>query len=187
MIALHSAGVAKTDADGHYLDKDGQVIEVENGWIDESRVVWLTNRGVRVSAIMQHLLAPESAVALHPLIQGFSSPAYTDSSPINALAQPRILGELALAGPTIAAPPVQATRLRAGLIKIRIRIGNGQPVVQSFVNDTPGETTSQLMQNEKNWRTNRTIRPARDLMKNSWASTFRCLCQAPDCARSWRF
>ena len=90
VISLHSAGVAKADAAGHYLDKDGQVIEVENGRIDKSRVVWLTNRRVRVSAIMRHLLAPESAVALHLLIEVFSSLAHTESRPFTGIGSVRI-------------------------------------------------------------------------------------------------
>ena len=149
VIALHSSGVAKTDAAGNYLDKHDQVIEVENGRIDESRVVWLSNRGVRVSALMKHLLAPESAVALHPLVQVFSSPAYTDSRPFTTLPRPRILEEPELKGAPVAAALVNMPPLQASLIEIRVSIGNGQPVVQSNVSDTPFQTVSLLTQSER--------------------------------------
>ena len=151
VIALHSSGVAKTNAAGQYIDKNDQVIEVENGRIDESRVVWLTNRGVRVSSIMKHLFAPESAVALHPLMQVFSSPAYTDSRPFTTLPRPGILGEPALDGQPVAAPTVHATQFPAGLIEVRISIGNGQPVVRSFASDAASEAVSPLIQTEKKW------------------------------------
>jgi endonuclease G, mitochondrial len=55
VIALHSAGVAKKNATGQYLDKNDQVIEPVNGRVDEERIVWLSNRGIRVSAIMDYL------------------------------------------------------------------------------------------------------------------------------------
>ncbi|MBG6076889.1 DNA/RNA non-specific endonuclease [Polaromonas sp. CG_9.11] len=149
VIALHSSGVAKTDAAGHYLDKHDQVIEVENGRIDESRVVWLSNRGVRVSALMKHLLAPESAVALHPLVQVFSSPAYTDSRPFTTLPRPAILETSGFKGVPVAAQPVSLPPLAASVIEIRVSIGNGQHVVQSTVSETPLQTVALGTLNER--------------------------------------
>lgn len=146
VMALHSAGVAKTDAAGRYLDRHDQVIEVENGRIDESRVVWLSNRGVRVSALMKHLLAPESDWALHPLLQVFSSPAYTDSRPFATLPKPKILEEPGFKGAPAAAPPVSMAPLPASLIEIRISIGHGRPAVQSIVRETPAQTADLFTQ-----------------------------------------
>ena len=51
VIALHSAGVAKKDAAGNYIDKSGQPIPVVDGKVDSTRVVWVSNSGIRVSAI----------------------------------------------------------------------------------------------------------------------------------------
>ena len=149
VIALHSSGVAKTDAAGRYLDKQDQMIEVENGRIDESRVVWLSNRGVRVSALMKHLLAPESAVALHPLVQVFSSPAYTDSRPFTTFPRPRILEEPEFKGTPVAAPPASISPLAASHIEIRVSIGSGQPAVQYTIGETPSQTVSLFTHTEK--------------------------------------
>ena len=78
VIALHSAGVAKKDAQGRYVDKDGNVIEDDDGRVDESDVVWLSNEGFRISTIMTHLKgAPE--LRANPLIEALFSPAYADS------------------------------------------------------------------------------------------------------------
>ena len=49
--------------------------QVENGRVDESRLVWLSNRGIRISAIVAYLLSPASQVDQHPLIQTLRSPA----------------------------------------------------------------------------------------------------------------
>ena len=127
VIALHSAGVAKKDPQGNYLDKDGNKIPVIQGSIDEARIVWLSNRGVRVSAIMKHLKATPG-VATHPLGQIFSSPAYTDSRSFVALSDPKPLEtERDLAQPAAAAPAAPS----AAPVEIRITIGGGPVVVTS--------------------------------------------------------
>jgi endonuclease G len=105
VIALHSAGVARKNAQGQYLDKDNEVIEPVNGRIDEDRVVWESNRGIRVSAIMAYLgRTPD--VAVHTLIQPLFSPAYTDSRPYAYLSRPLPEGERA--APVAIDPPVVA-------------------------------------------------------------------------------
>jgi endonuclease G len=107
VIALHSAGVAKKNAQGEYVDGDGNVIEAVNGRIDEERLVWESNRGIRVSSMMKHLAANVSA---HPLIQPLFSPAYTDSRPFTFLSRP--LPEVERTIPIVApasAPPPPAT------------------------------------------------------------------------------
>jgi len=85
VIALHSAGVAKKNEHGQYVDKDSEVVEPVNGLIDEERLVWESNRGIRVSTMMKHLA---SNVAANPLIQPLFSPAYTDSRPYAFLSRP---------------------------------------------------------------------------------------------------
>lgn len=67
VIALHSAGVPKKNANGDYLDKDDHIIVPQKGKIDGSRVVWLSNRRIRISSIMANLKTNQ-AIANHPLI-----------------------------------------------------------------------------------------------------------------------
>jgi endonuclease G len=55
LIALHSAGVAKKNEKGEYLDKDDNVIEKIGGSIPSERIVWLKNKGIRVKSIIEHL------------------------------------------------------------------------------------------------------------------------------------
>ncbi|CAB3706909.1 MAG: DNA/RNA non-specific endonuclease [Achromobacter sp.] len=131
VIALHSAGVARQDASGNYLDRDGQIIPVENGRVDESRLVWLSNRGIRVSAIVAYLLSPASGVDPHPLIQTLRSPAYTNARPFTAAALPP-MRELGLTPPPAAAP---ATPAAPAPIEIRIRISADQPVAVQALTD----------------------------------------------------
>lgn len=125
LIALHSAGVAKKNSDGKYLDKDDQIIPVAGGRIDEARIVWLANRGVRVSAIIKHL-GSEPSVATHPLAQIFSSPAYTDSRPFVALSNPKPFeAERVLTAPPAPPSPFQP-------LEIRISIGNGPVIAEAL-------------------------------------------------------
>jgi endonuclease G len=80
------------------------VIEPVGGAVDEDRVVWVSNRGIRVSAIMAHL-RQTAALATQPLVRNLFSPAYTDSRPFAYLSRPAPLNERASApavGPTTA-------------------------------------------------------------------------------------
>jgi len=152
VIALHSSGVAKKDAAGNYLDKEDQIIPIENGHIEESRIVWLSNRGIRVSAIMKYLLSPASTVSLHPLIQVFASPAYTDSRPFTTAPQPRVLADevgLKASPAAIPAPPVAAAPLPTGPIEIRVIIGGGQPIVQTIGGGAAMGIASSFVEAEK--------------------------------------
>jgi endonuclease G, mitochondrial len=134
LIALHSAGVPKRNDQGEYVDRDGHVIPVENGKVDPDRIVWLSNRGIRVSAIMRHLASAEGGVALHPKIQALFSPAYTDSRPFAALSRPQPAAEALIANVPVAVPVSVPTTVPpstpAAPISIQITIGaGGQPVV----------------------------------------------------------
>lgn len=126
--------MAKQDGAGNYLDRDGQVIPVENGRVDESRLVWLSNRGIRVSAIVAHLLSPASQVDQHPLIQTLRSPAYTNARPFTRAALPQLHPqELGLAP----APPAPAAPGPAPL-EIRLRISADPPVtIQTLADNAP--------------------------------------------------
>lgn len=67
VVALHHMGVAKKNADGQYLDKDDKVIAPNGGKIDESKVVWVANEGIRISVIMNDLF---SKYANDPVVNG---------------------------------------------------------------------------------------------------------------------
>lgn len=125
LIALHSTGVAKKNAHGDYVDKDDRVIPIENNKVDPTRIVWLSNSGIRVSSIMKHLAA--GAVAMDPMVQALFSPAYTDSRPFAALSRPLPAAE-SLSVPLPVSPA--AVPPTAGPINIQITIGaGGVPVV----------------------------------------------------------
>lgn len=108
VIALHSAGVAKKNAAGDYVDADGEVIEVVDGGIDGDRIVWVSNRGIRVSTIMEHLRG-NPALATAALVQDLFSPAYTDSRPFAHLSRATPEPERAVAPAPVTAPPAVTT------------------------------------------------------------------------------
>ncbi|MBL8827544.1 MAG: DNA/RNA non-specific endonuclease [Planctomycetaceae bacterium] len=116
VIALHSAGVAKKNEAGQYVDDDNQVIEPVNGYIDEERVVWLSNRGFRAGAILEHL---ESNRAVDPLIQPLLSSTYSDSRPFARLSRPVLEMERATDVPLGPAPVAAAS---PSLMPLDIRI-----------------------------------------------------------------
>lgn len=127
LIALHSAGVPNKNAEGQYVDKDNQIIEPENGAVDSERIVWVSNRGIRVSAIMNHLRSAGGEVSLHPLVQALFSPAYTDSRPVTALPRPAISTEILSGGQSPVITPIAS--VPAAPINIHISIGGeGAPV-----------------------------------------------------------
>ena len=125
VIALHSAGVAKKNANGDYVDRDDQVIQPVNGKIDGNRVVWVSNRGIRVSAIMNELDKPETIVRSHPLVRALFSPAYTDSRPYAFLSRPKFEPEVASTTAVVATPAAPAAVPAMPPINIHISIGTG--------------------------------------------------------------
>jgi endonuclease G len=63
VLALHHSGIAKKDAQGRMLTKDGRVWDSS---MDEALIDWIANEGVRVSAIVSDL---KIALGSHPLLQ----------------------------------------------------------------------------------------------------------------------
>jgi endonuclease G len=56
VVGLHHRSIAKMSADGKdYLDQDDNVIPVIDGSIDQSRIVWQMNEGMRISVVLAHL------------------------------------------------------------------------------------------------------------------------------------
>lgn len=56
IIAVHHMGKAKTNEAGQYIDADGAIIvpDAQNR-IDSSKLVWIANEGIRISAILAYL------------------------------------------------------------------------------------------------------------------------------------
>jgi endonuclease G len=54
IVALHHSGVPRTDKNGNWLTKDGKKWDES---MDESLVDWIANEGIRISAIVKHMLA----------------------------------------------------------------------------------------------------------------------------------
>lgn len=77
VIALHSAGVAKKDAAGHYVDKDNNPIPEINGQIDASQIVWISNTGIRVSSLVADWLS-QPALKSAKYLQFINDPNYSD-------------------------------------------------------------------------------------------------------------
>ena len=57
VVALHHMGVPKKSEDGkHYLDRDGNIIEVIDGdKVDLAKVHWIANEGIRISVLLKHV------------------------------------------------------------------------------------------------------------------------------------
>ena len=68
VVALHHSGVPKTDAQGRWLTVDGKLWDPS---MDESRVAWVANEGIRISRIMEYLAASQ---ANHPIAQAVLRP-----------------------------------------------------------------------------------------------------------------
>jgi endonuclease G, mitochondrial len=52
VVALHHSGVPATDKQGRWLTIDGKVFQQG---MDESRIKWIANEGIRISRIVEHL------------------------------------------------------------------------------------------------------------------------------------
>ena len=88
VIALHSSGVAKKNRAGDYIDKTGQVIPVVNGKVDSTQVVWTSNSGIRISALMKQIFSA-AEITNDPKIQFLKSPGYSDSSKLSSSSSPK--------------------------------------------------------------------------------------------------
>ncbi len=54
VVALHHSGVPRTDGEGRVLRRDGQVWQPGDG---DDAIDWVSNEGVRISSILNHLCA----------------------------------------------------------------------------------------------------------------------------------
>jgi endonuclease G, mitochondrial len=150
IIALHSAGVAKKNAAGEYVDEDDKVIPVEGGKVDARRIVWLSNRGVRVSKIMEHLRSAGDAVTLHPMVQMLLSPAYTDSRPFASVGRPTVIAEELKADTAPIANVTTSLAAMPGPINIQISFGgDGRSIVSTGLTTLPAAGVLAALEQEK--------------------------------------
>lgn len=58
VVALHHMGVPSMSADGkNFLDIDGNIIPVVNGEVDETKIHWIANEGIRISVILKDIFS----------------------------------------------------------------------------------------------------------------------------------
>jgi len=136
VIAMHSAGVAKKNANDEYVDQFDQVIEPVNGKIDGSRVVWVSNRGIRASSIMEYLRIADTPVSMHPLVQALFLPAYNDSRLFSPAARDVVPMERTLERVPALPAPAPATATLAP-VSIQITIGATGVQVEGLRRDLP--------------------------------------------------
>lgn len=122
LIALHSAGVGKKNANNQYVDSNNQVIPVVKGKVDATRIVWECNRGYRISAIMNHLDSPDNPTRLAPHVQDLFAPSYSDARAVSRLSMPTA-EERAPNSPPLS---VVSAEPRLAPLSIHISIGGGQ-------------------------------------------------------------
>jgi len=63
VVALHHSGVPRKNSKGQWLTKDGKVWDQS---MDESRIHWVANEGIRISAIVNFI---KTATGSHPLVK----------------------------------------------------------------------------------------------------------------------
>ncbi len=64
IVALHHMGVPDMTPDGkNYLDIDKNIVQPINGKVDETKIHWIANEGIRISVILKDVFArfPDSA------------------------------------------------------------------------------------------------------------------------------
>jgi endonuclease G len=112
---------------GEYIDKNGLVIPKDaHGKIDAERVVWLDNRGVRISAIMTWLSENEKLDG-NPFVSQLFSPTYNDDKQLAFLSLPQKQVE---SQPALIVEPLKSAPSIPQNIVINISLGNkAAPVV----------------------------------------------------------
>lgn len=118
IVALHHSGIPKTDSHGNWLTTDGVVWDSS---MDESRVAWIANEGIRISRILEFLRASH---ANHPLA----------AAVLNREQPPEVVPEEARAEPARQTD----SEFRDGAlsvtipVRVTVRVGDAPPIA------TPG-------------------------------------------------
>lgn len=90
IVALHHMGVASTDEDGDFIDRDGKKIPItQDKKIDISKIHWIANEGIRISVIRKHLEEVHgNSILVRAVLDGaftentlISTPKLTNSPP----------------------------------------------------------------------------------------------------------
>lgn len=83
VVALHHSGVPKTDKQGRWLTIDGRLWDNS---MDESKVAWLANEGIRISRIVEFLQKSYSGDPLSATVvaQSTTSPSFGEARSLAA-------------------------------------------------------------------------------------------------------
>lgn len=132
VVALHHLGVPRSDEQGNWLTKTGQIWDPS---MDESMVDWIANEGIRVSRIVFEL---QSQAPTHTLL----APIFTGKSP-----PPEVMGTNSLSSrPSTSSKPVISidTKHEPGAreialtvpLRIAISLGDGAQIAGVSAVDT---------------------------------------------------
>lgn len=55
VVALHHSGIPDKNAKGEYIDKNGHPVPYIGGRIQESKINWIANEGIRISVILEDI------------------------------------------------------------------------------------------------------------------------------------
>jgi endonuclease G len=149
VIALHSAGVGKKNAKGQYIDKDGiAILPDDDGTIDGNRVVWIKNKGTRISVIMNDLMI-NARLKTNAYILELFGPSYSDDKNLVFLSYPK---EKPLTAAENKGQETQNnTTPTPQNVHIHINLGNGVPSVATSLNGNGVSKISAPMALEKKY------------------------------------
>jgi len=159
VIALHSAGVAKKNDAGEYLDQQGKVIPVINGHIDASQVVWIANTGIRVSSLVADWLG-QPELKGNKYLQFLGDSAYTDAR--SRAGAPTVLDQISNVETALNSKPndMKSIEINSGpgqpgvTININVNFGAGSapgPTIRSVTSTVAGEESFESkLEDEKN-------------------------------------
>jgi endonuclease G, mitochondrial len=116
VVALHHAGVPRTDDDGNVLRKDGQPWHRSDG---DHTIDWVANEGTRVSVLLDHLAGHDLDETQRRTLATITGPAPAD-----------------VGGPEVVAAPVRSDRGTSGVA--------GRVASVEAVGGTPGRATPNL-------------------------------------------
>ncbi|MEV6180292.1 serine protease [Streptomyces sp. NPDC052015] len=105
VVALHHRGVARTDDQGRVLRRDGRVWQPGDG---DDAIDWVSNEGVRISSVLQHLAAlpltsRERALLAEMGPESGLGPAEAGVAPLAGPA-PAVVAPVAGPAPAVATP-----------------------------------------------------------------------------------
>jgi len=134
VVALHHSGVPKMNNKGQWLTTDGKVWDAS---MDESRIAWEANEGIRVSRILQYV---EAAAAANPLGAILRQNSGASVPPSTLLSGAAVVGPESVAASTSAR--MQDGELRVTIpVHIGVRVGALPQLEAPAAATTAGLTT----------------------------------------------